>query len=104
MKKLSFNQFIHPLSQFPSVVNLQGADEPSLDFYTMASVILYTACANNNRKAKEHLFQVSAANAGKIDFQLLFERCQTGDRAAILQMISLIVSGLESKSERLKPA
>jgi hypothetical protein len=99
MTQLTFDQFIHPLSEFPKVVNLNGNDEPMLDFHTMAGMILYTACANNNQKAKENSLQTSAINAGLVDTELLFERCKTGDRGAILQMISLIASGMETKVE-----
>ncbi len=99
MTQLTFEQFIHPLSEFPKVVNLNGVDEPMLDLYTMAGLILYTACANNNLMARDNMLDASTINAGLVDVQLLFEQCKTGDRAAILQMISMIVSGLETKFE-----
>jgi hypothetical protein len=97
MTQLTFNQFIHPLSDFPNVVNMGGSDEPMLDLYTMAGLILYTACANNNQNAKQNTLEVSAMNAGQVDVRKLFERCKTGDRAAILEMISLMVCGLETR-------
>ncbi|MFH7026442.1 MAG: hypothetical protein ACHBN1_13800 [Heteroscytonema crispum UTEX LB 1556] len=103
MTQLTFSQFIHPLSEFPKVVNPKGEDKPMIDLYTMAGVILYTACANNNHRARESALSTSAINARLVDVQLLFERCQAGDRAAILQMITLIVSGLETRDEKLKP-
>jgi hypothetical protein len=102
MTQLTFSQFIHPLSEFPKVVNPKGEDEPMMDLYTMAGVILYTACANNNCHARERALLTSAMNARRVDVQLLFEQCQTGDRAAILQMITLIVSGMETRDEKLK--
>jgi hypothetical protein len=98
MTQLNFSQFIHPRSQFPSVVNI-ASDEPMLDFYTMAGLILYTACANNNQKAAANALEVSKASAGHIDVKKLFERCQTGDRAAILEMIALMVPGLQTRVE-----
>lgn len=101
MNQLTFDQFIHPLSEFPKVVNI-NSDEPMLDFHTMAGMILYSACANNNQSAKDNSLETSAINAGLLDTELLFERCKTGDRGAILQMISLIASGMESKLETLK--
>ncbi|MCV3215081.1 hypothetical protein OGM63_16440 [Plectonema radiosum NIES-515] len=101
MTQLTFDHFVHPLSNFPQVVNNNG-DEPMLDMYTMAGVVLYTACANNNLKASENTVLKSAIETGLVDVHLLFDRCKTGDRAAILQMISLIVSGLETNIEKLK--
>ncbi|MBD0261245.1 MAG: hypothetical protein ICV78_00580 [Tolypothrix sp. Co-bin9] len=101
MTQLTFDQFVHPLSNFPQIVNNNG-DQPMLDMYTMAGVVLYTACANNNLKASENTVLKSAIETGLVDVHLLFERCKTGDRAAILQMISLIVSGLETNIEKLK--
>jgi len=101
MTQLTFDQFVHPLSNFPQIVN-NNAEEPMLDMYTMASVVLYTACANNNLKASENTLLKSAIEAGLVDVHLLFERCKTGDKAAILQMISLIASGLETNIEKLK--
>jgi len=103
MTQLTFDQFIHPLSEFPKIVNLDGSDEPMLDLYTMAGLMLYSACANNNRAASDRAISTSALNAGLVDVQLLFERCKTGDRAAILQMTTLIVSGLETSLHKLKP-
>jgi hypothetical protein len=102
MTQLTFDQFVHPLSEFPQVVNLYGSDEPILDLYTMAGLVLYAACANNNRAASEYALLTSAINAGLVDVQLLFEQCKTGDRAATLQMISLIVAGLEHRLDELK--
>ncbi|MBW4512997.1 MAG: hypothetical protein KME64_41920 [Scytonematopsis contorta HA4267-MV1] len=96
MTQLTFEQFIHPLSEFPKVVSLNGDEDPMFDFYTMAGVILYTACANDNYQASEHILTTSAINAGMLDVELLFEQCKKGDRAAILQMISLIASGMET--------
>ncbi len=104
MTPLTFEQFIHPLSEFPQVENIAGTDEPILDFYTMAGVILYTACAHGNRKAREKALETSAMNAGLVDVNLLFRRCQKGDRGAILEMISLIVSGMESSFEEVQTA
>ncbi|MDJ0619132.1 MAG: hypothetical protein QNJ63_20725 [Calothrix sp. MO_192.B10] len=102
MTKLSFDQFIHPLSEFPQVVNIAEADEPMLDLYTMAGVILYTACAHENQKAKTKALEASAVNAGLVDVNLLFKRCQRGDRGAILEMISLMVAGMENSFEEVK--
>jgi hypothetical protein len=102
MTQLTFDQFLHPLSEFPQVANMAGMDEPMLDLYTMAGVILYTACANNNRKAREKALEASAMNAGLVDVNLLFKRCQKGDRGAILEMISLIVSGMEAEFEEVE--
>jgi hypothetical protein len=96
MTQLTFEQFIHPLSEFPKVISINGDEDPMFDFYTMAGVILYTACANNNRKASKHILSTSAINAGMVNVEVLFERCKKGDRAAILQMISLIASGMET--------
>ncbi|MBW4564686.1 MAG: hypothetical protein KME32_26905 [Mojavia pulchra JT2-VF2] len=104
MTQLTFDQFIHPLSEFPKIELLNGDDEPMLDLYTMAGLILYTACANNNLSAKENILEVLTTNAGLVDAQQLFERCQMGDRAAILQTIAFIVSGLETKLDILKVA
>ncbi|MDJ0674240.1 MAG: hypothetical protein QNJ36_02370 [Calothrix sp. MO_167.B42] len=104
MTPLTFEQFIHPLSEFPQVENIAGTDEPVLDLYTMAGVILYTACAHGNRKAKEKALEISGMNAGLVDVNLLFRRCQKGDRGAILEMISLIVSGMESSFEEVQTA
>ncbi|CDN17177.1 MAG: hypothetical protein HRU34_01540 [Richelia sp.] len=102
MTKLTFDQFIHPLSEFPQVSNMAAMDEPVLDLYTMAGVILYTACANNNPKARERTLETSALNAGLVDVNLLFNRCSKGDRGSILEMISLIVSGMEAEFEEVK--
>ena len=101
MTQLTFDHCFHPLSNLPQIVN-NNADEPMLDMYTMASVVLYTACANNNLKASENTLLKSAIETGLVDVHLLFDRCKTGDRAAILQMISLIASGLETNIEKLK--
>ncbi|MEA5570603.1 hypothetical protein [Calothrix sp. UHCC 0171] len=100
MTQLNFSQFIHPRSQFPYVANVNG-DEPMLDLYTMAGLILYTACANNNQNARENALEVSRASARnhQIDVKKLFERCKTGDRAAILEMITLMVPGLQTRVE-----
>ncbi|MBD2208780.1 hypothetical protein H6G64_19045 [Calothrix sp. FACHB-156] len=100
MTQLTFEQFVHPLSEFPNIVQIEGSDEPMLDLYTMAGLVLYTACANNNLHARENIVQ-TLANYPELDGDVLFDRCQMGDRAAILQMISLIVSGLESNLEAL---
>ncbi|WP_017655259.1 hypothetical protein [Fortiea contorta] len=104
MTQLTFDQFVHPLSEFPNVVSLNGAEEPMLDMYTMASMILYSACANNNLGARENTLEALANNGGLVDVNSLFERCQMGDRGAILQTITLIVSSLETKIEHLKLA
>jgi hypothetical protein len=104
MTQLTFKQFVHPLSEFPNITNPNSSDAPRLDLYTMAGLILYTACANNNIKARKEALLMSAMNAGMLDVQLLFQRCQAGDRAAILQMITLIVSGLDARVEKLEPA
>jgi hypothetical protein len=101
MTQLTFDQFVHPLSNFPQIDNSNG-DEPMLDMYTMAGLVLYTACANNNLKVSENILLKSAIETELVDVPLLFERCKIGDRAAILQMISLMVSGLETKIEKLK--
>jgi hypothetical protein len=103
MIQLTFEQFLHPLSEFPNVVHLEDSDEPMLDMYTMAGVLLFSACANNNLNARENILE-TLANHEELDAHLLFERCQKGDRAAILQTISLIVSGLESNLETLEVA
>jgi hypothetical protein len=97
MTQLTFEQFVHPLSEFPKVINPHNNDEPMLDVYTMAGIMLFTACANNNQAAREGALNTSAINAGLVDVKLLYARCKMGDRAAILQMISLIASGLETK-------
>jgi hypothetical protein len=102
MTQLTFDQFVHPLSQFPKVVNLYDSDEPMLDLYTMAGLVLYSACAKNNPVASEYALLTSAVNAGLVDVQLLLEKCRTGDQAATLQMISLIVSGMETRLDELK--
>lgn len=102
MTQLTFDQFVHPLSDFPNVVNFNGSDEPMLDLHTMASMILYSACANNNVGARENALEALASNGGKLDVNALFARCQAGDRGAILQAIALIVAGLEAKLENLK--
>ncbi|AFY31776.1 hypothetical protein Cal7507_1305 [Calothrix sp. PCC 7507] len=104
MTQLTFDQFVHPLSDFPNVVSHNSGDEPMLDVYTMASMILYSACANNNPRARENTLDAMARNGGLVDIHSLFERCKTGDRGAILQTIALIVSGLETKLENLKLA
>ncbi|MBF2063997.1 MAG: hypothetical protein IGS39_06165 [Calothrix sp. C42_A2020_038] len=104
MTQLSFSQFIHPLSNFPNVANHYGNDEPMMDVYTMAGIILYSACANNNLNAKVNTLEVSAANAGLVDVRSLFERCKTGDRTAILEMIGLMAAGLEKRIQKLEPA
>ena len=101
MTKLTFDQFVHPLSEFPKIVHQEGSDEPMLDMYTMAGVLLYAACANNNIKAKENILATLASHV-ELDAKILFERCQIGDRAAILQTISLIVTGLESSLETVE--
>ncbi len=103
MTKLTFSQFVHPSSKFPNIVNLNGTDEPMLDLYTMAGLILYTACANNNAKARENALLTSAKNARMADVHQLFEQCKKGERAAILKMITLIVSGMETRVEKLEP-
>jgi hypothetical protein len=102
MTKLTFSQFLHPASKFPNIVNLRGNGEPMLDLYTMAGVILYTACANNNAKARENALSTSAKNARMADVQQLFEQCKKGDRTAILKMITLIVSGMETRVQKLE--
>ncbi len=99
MTQLTFDQFIHPLSEFPHGINSHNADEPMLDLYTMAGLILYTACANNNFNATNYTFSTSAVNLGIKDVQLLFERCKVGDRSAILQITNLIVTGLQTRLE-----
>jgi hypothetical protein len=101
MIQLTFDQFIHPLSDFPNIVHNEDSDEPMLDMYTMAGVLLFSACANNNLNAKEHIIETLASNT-ELDAHLLVERCQRGDRAAILQTISLIVTGLESSLETVE--
>jgi hypothetical protein len=100
MTQLTFDQFVHPLSDFPNVVSLNSS-EPMLDVYTMASMILYSACANNNVSARENALE-ALANHGGLDVHSLFERCKTGDRGAILQAIALIVASMETKLENLK--
>ncbi|MBW4642129.1 MAG: hypothetical protein KME23_03785 [Goleter apudmare HA4340-LM2] len=102
MTQLTFDQFVHPLSDFPNVVNFNSGEEPMLDLYTMASMILYSACANNNLSAQENALEALATNGGLVDVNSLFERCKAGDRGAILQTIALIVAGLETKLENLK--
>jgi hypothetical protein len=101
MTQLTFDQFVHPLSDFPNVVSLNN-DEPMLDVYTMASMILYSACANNNLSARENTLEALANNVGMVDVHSLFERCKTGDRGAILQAIALIVASMETKIENLR--
>jgi hypothetical protein len=101
MTQLTFDQFIHPLSEFPNVVHLENSDEPMLDMYTMAGVLLFSACANHNLNATENILETLATHP-ELDSHLLFERCQRGDRAAILQTISLIVTGLESSLETVE--
>lgn len=101
MTQLTFDQFVHPLSEFPSIVNIEGSDEPMLDMYTMAGVLLYSACANGNLQAQENILETLAAHT-ELDAHLLFERCKMGDRAAILQTTSLIVSGLERSLETVE--
>ncbi|NJL10675.1 MAG: hypothetical protein HC908_12260 [Calothrix sp. SM1_7_51] len=96
MTQLTFDQFLHPLSEFPQVINPNNTGEPMLDFHTMAGLVLYAACANNHQQASEEILSTSAINAGIVDVEVLFERCKTGDRAAILQMISLMASGMET--------
>lgn len=103
MTQLTFDQFVHPLSDFPNVVSL-NSNEPVLDVYTMASMILYSACANNNLSARENALEALANHGGLVDVHSLFERCNKGDRGAILQAIALIVSSLEAKLENLKLA
>jgi hypothetical protein len=73
-----------------------------LDVYTMAGMMLYAACANSNPNASDYILSTSAINAGLVDVDSLFERCQTGEKAAILQMISLIASGMETRIDELK--
>jgi hypothetical protein len=68
-----------------------------LDLYTMAGLILYTACTNNNQNVTAKALEVSKASAAHVDVKRLFERCKTGDRAAILEMIALMVPGLQAK-------
>ncbi|BAY27736.1 hypothetical protein NIES2100_75610 [Calothrix sp. NIES-2100] len=101
MTQLTFDQFVHPLSEFPKIVHLEGTDEPMLDMYTMAGILLYAACANNNIKAKENILETIAEHE-ELDAEILFARCQIGDRAAILQTMSLIVSGMESSLETVE--
>lgn len=69
MTTLTFEQFIHPLSEFPQVENLAGTDEPTLDFYTMAGVILYTACVHDNQKARKK-------SLGNISYECRIGRCK----------------------------
>ena len=102
MTELTFSEFIHPLSNFPNVTNHYGS-EPMMDVYTMASLILYSACANNNSRAKANTLEVSAVNAGLVDVRSLFEQCQAGDRTAILEMIGLMAAGLENRIQKLEP-
>lgn len=97
MTELTFDQFFHPLSEFPNVVHHLDNDEPMLDFHTMAGLVLYAACANNHSQASEEILSTSAINAGLVDVEGLFERCKTGDRAAILQMVTLMAAGMETK-------
>ncbi|MBD2204696.1 hypothetical protein H6G33_07085 [Calothrix sp. FACHB-1219] len=101
MTQLTFDQFVHPLSEFPSIVHLEDSDEPMLDMYTMAGVLLYAACANGNLKAQENILETLAAHR-ELDGNVLFERCRMGDRAAILQTTSLIVAGLENSMETVE--
>ncbi|MDJ0736771.1 MAG: hypothetical protein QNJ47_22350 [Nostocaceae cyanobacterium] len=102
MTQLTFEQFIHPLSEFPTVMHPLGADQPMLDVYTMAGMMLYAACVNNNLNASDYTLSTSAINAGLVDVDSLFERCKKGEQAAILQMISLIASGMETRIDELK--
>lgn len=102
MTELTFSEFIHPLSNFPNVTNHYGS-EPMMDVYTMAGLILYSACANNNSRAKANTLEVSAVNAGQVDVRSLFEQCQAGDRTAILEMIGLMAAGLENSIQKLEP-
>ncbi len=62
MTQLTFDQFIHPLSDFPNVVHHEDSDEPMLDMYTMAGVLLFSACANNNLNAKENILETLATH------------------------------------------
>jgi hypothetical protein len=103
MTQLTFSQFIHPLSNFPNVTHHHGSDEPMMDVYTMAGLILYSACANDNLKAKANTLEVSAIHAGLVDVRSLFERCKSGDRTAILEMIRLMAAGLENRIQKLEP-
>lgn len=103
MTQLTFSEFIHPSSNFPNVANHYGSDEPMMDVYTMAGLILYSACANNNLNAKANTLEVSAVNAGLVDVRSLFEQCQAGDRTAILEMIGLMAAGLENRIQKLEP-
>ncbi len=103
MTQITFEQFVHPLSEFPQVVYPNNADEPMLDVYTMAGMMLYAACCDNNSTASEYVLSKSAINAGLVDTDSLFNRCKIGEKAAIFQMISLIASAMEIEIDELKP-